>query len=89
MKLSVNCCYSHLLYIMCAGEVYSNSVKEMAITKGPLHQCEGMAGYIETEVVFEIRDLKKFADLWDSYYSLSDRRRLDLYGLAKGYGDCK
>lgn len=89
MKLVVNTCYSHVLYIMCAGETFSNAVKEMAILKGPFHQYEGVAGYIETEVVFEIRDLKKFADLWDSYYSLSHKRRLDLYGLAKGLGDCK
>lgn len=89
MKLVVNACYSHILYIMCAGEVFSDSVKEMAILKGPFHKHEGIAGYIETEAVFEIRDLKKFANLWDSYYSLSDKRRLDLYGLAKGLGDCK
>lgn len=89
MKLIINTCYSHILWIMCAGEQYSAAVKEMAITKGPEHKYEGIAGYIETEAVFEIRDLKKFANLWDSYYSLSDKRRLDLYGLAKGLGDCK
>ncbi len=61
----------------------------MAILKGPDHAHEGITGYIETEVVFEIRDLKRFADLWDSYYTLSDTRRLNLYGLAKGLGDCK
>lgn len=89
MKLTINCCYSQLLWIMCAGESYSNSVERMTIKKGPLHQYEGMAGYIETEVEFEIKDLRKFTDLWYSYYSLPDRRKLDLYGLAKGLGDCR
>lgn len=74
---------------MCAGELYSNAVKAMAIVDGPHHKYEGVAGYIETTVLFEIRDLKVFANLWDSWYTLSDRRRSELYGLAKGLGDCK
>lgn len=89
MKLTINCCYSRLLWIMCSGPVFSECVDSLKILKGPLHQYEGMAGYIETEVEFVLRDLKRFADLWDSWYRLSDRRKLDLYGLAKGYGDCK
>lgn len=48
MKLIVNTCYSHLLWIMCAGEQYSLAVSKMCITKGPYHQHEGVAGYIET-----------------------------------------
>lgn len=74
---------------MCAGESYSNAVGKMTIIKGPQHQFEGMAGYIETEVEFELKDLERFSNLWNSYYKLSDKRRLDLYGLAKGLGDCK
>lgn len=89
MKLIVNTCYSHILWIMCAGELYSKAVKSMCITKGPYHQYEGMDGYIETEVTFEIADLEVFTRLWNSYYSLSDTKRLNLYGLAKGLGDCK
>ena len=89
MKLIVNTCYSHLLWIMCAGEQYSFAVSKMCITKGPYHQHEGVAGYIETEVEFEIKDLEKFSRLWYSWYSLTYRKRIDLYGLAKGEGDCK
>lgn len=61
----------------------------MAITKGPYFEHEGMAGYIETEVVFEIKDLKKFTDIWESWHMLTHTRKLQLYGLAKGVGDCK
>ena len=89
MKLTVNTCYSHIIWIMCAGELYSQSVSKMCIIKGPYHQYEGVAGYIETEVEFEIRDLEKFSRLWYSWYTLSDTKRLNLYGLAKGLGDCK
>jgi len=89
MKLIIKTCYSRVLWVMCAGEAYSQAVSQMAITSGPMFQYEGMAGYIETEVVFEIRDLKKFTDIWESWYDLSDARKLNLYGLAKGYGDCK
>jgi hypothetical protein len=74
---------------MCSGEAYSKAVSRMAILEGPHHQYEGMAGYIETKVEFEIRDITRFANLWESYYSLSDTKRLNLYGLAKGLGDCK
>jgi hypothetical protein len=74
---------------MCAGELYSQSVSKMCITKGPYHQYEGVAGYIETEVEFEIRDLEKFSRLWYTWYTLSDTKRINLYGLAKGLGDCK
>jgi len=89
MKLTVNTCYSHILWIMCAGELFSKAVSNMSIVKGPCYEHEGMAGYIETEVVFTIKDLKAFADLWYSWYTLSQTKRLNLYGLAKGYGDCK
>lgn len=35
---------------------------------------EGMNGYMETNVVFEVKDLKKFADLFESSYTFpSDR----------------
>jgi hypothetical protein len=74
---------------MCAGELFSNAISKMTITKGPLHQFEGMAGYIETEVEFDIKDLEIFTRLWYNWYSLSNTKKLNLYGLAKGLGDCK
>lgn len=74
---------------MCAGEAFSRAVSDLSIIKAPCFEHEGMAGYIETEVVLTIKDLKAFANLWDSWYSLSHTRKLHLYGLAKGYGDCK
>lgn len=89
MRLTVNTCYSRVIWLMCSGPSFSAAVSKMNIIKGPYHDYEGIAGYIETEVEFEIKDLAKFTNLWESYYSLSDKRRMDLYGLAKGLGDCK
>ncbi len=89
MKIIINCCYTQLLYVMCQGEVFSLACGKMTILKGPCHKYEGMAGYIETEVEFDGIDLERFSKLWNSFYSLSEKRKLDLYGLAKGLGDCK
>lgn len=89
MKIIVNTCYSHILHIMCAGPLFSIAINSMNITKGPCHQHEGVAGYIETEVEFQIKNLEIFTRLWMSWYSLSDIKRINLYGLAKGLGDCK
>lgn len=74
---------------MCSGPLFSESVESMRIIKGPFHQYEGSTGHIETEVEFVLKDFKKFADLWDSWYKLTDKRRADFYSLAKGYGVCK
>lgn len=74
---------------MCSGPVFSNCVQSMKIVRGPCHDHEGVAGFIETEVEFVLKDLKRFADLWDSWYTLTDKKKIDLYGLAKGLGDCK
>ena len=89
MKLYITMCYSQLLWVMCAGPRFSACVSGMRIVKGPAHDLEGMAGYIETEVEFTVTDLAKLSGLLDSYYTLTDERRAGLYGLAKGLGDCK
>lgn len=89
MRLLITLCYSRLIFMMCAGPKFSECVSRMHIVKGPFHEHEGMAGYIETEVEFTIKDLSKFSDLYDAYHHLSDKRRLEVYGLAKGLGDCK
>ncbi len=74
---------------MCGGEgTLGSAVRSIKISK-PNFQHEGIAGYIETDYEIEVADIVAFANLWNSWYSLPDKRRLDLYGLAKGLGDCK
>jgi hypothetical protein len=89
MIIKEKLCYSKLLWIMCAGPVFSECISNLNIIRNPNFAHEGMAGYIETEVEFTVTDLAKFANLYESYYTLSDKRKLELYGLAKGLGDCK
>lgn len=89
MKLTAKTCYSHILWMLCSGPVFKESVSKFTIVSGPHYEFEGMAGYIETDVEFEISNLEKFTPLWCSWYSLPAKKRLDVYGLAKGLGDCK
>ena len=89
MKLIITMCYSRLIVLMCAGPKFSECISGMRIVRGPNHEHEGMAGYIETEVEFTIKDLSKFSALYDAYHHLSEERKLDVYALAKGLGDCK
>lgn len=88
MKLIGTCCYSQLVYLMCAGAPFQRAVHSINF-KEPRFDFEGIAGFIETEYTIEVKDLKAFTNIWESWYSLSDKRSLDLYGLAKGLGDCK
>lgn len=88
MKLTGRTCYSHLLWLMCSGELLEQAVHRVTF-KQPNFSHEGIAGYIETDYEIEIKDLSVFDKVWKTWYSLPNKRRLDLYGLAKGLGDCK
>jgi hypothetical protein len=85
MKLTINTCYSRILYVMCSGESYSSAVFSMQIIKGPFHASEGLAGYIETVVEFHLKDLAKFTELWESWFKLPDTQRNQFYSLARGW----
>lgn len=86
MKLTVNTCYSHILWIQQAGPLFSQAVSKMCIISSPDYGSEGFNGYISTTVEFEIKDLKVFSNLWYSFYDLPSTTRLNLYGMAKGLG---
>lgn len=84
MKLKTKLCYSHLVHLMLSGEEYYSAVATTNIIRGPAFDTEGIAGYIETEVEFGIKDISRFAKIWDSWYSLSLEQRNKYYGMAKG-----
>ena len=73
---------------MCSGELLEQAVHKISY-KTPAFCHEGVAGYIETAYEIEVKDLVTFSNIWNTWYSLSEKRRLNLYGLAKGLGDCK
>ena len=88
MKLTGKTCYTQLLWLMCSGELLEQAVHKISYTT-PEFRYEGMAGYIETNYEIEVKDLRAFSNIWYSWFSLTDKRRNELYGLAKGLGDCK
>jgi hypothetical protein len=54
-------------------ERFNDAVHKYEATT-PQMQYEGMAGYMEVDATFEIKDLTKFAKLWDDSYTYpSDR----------------
>ena len=73
---------------MCSGELLEQAVHKITF-KQPNFVHEGVAGYIQTDYEIEVKDLQVFTNIWNTWYSLPDTRRLNLYGLAKGLGDCK
>ena len=84
MKLTVNTCYTRVLHVLCSGPEYAQAVFSMRTINGPNHDLEGMSGYIEVEVEFNIRDLARFTALWESWYSLTENQKLKLQCLARG-----
>ena len=88
MQLKFTTCYSHLLYILCSGPILEDAIRSVKYS-APNFAHEGLAGYIEVNVEVEIKDLSKFNNIYMAWYSLNDTRRLNLYGLAKGLGDCR
>ena len=88
MKVTGTTCYTRLLWLQCAGPLLEQAVHSIKM-ESPAFNYEGVAGFIETKYEIEIKDLEVFTNLWQSYYALSDTRRLHLYRLAKGLGDCK
>ena len=88
MKLSGKTCYTHLLWLICSGELLEQAVYRISYTT-PEFRYEGVAECIETSYEIDIKDLQLFSNIWYAWYSLTDKRRTELYGLAKGLGDCK
>ena len=78
MKLTGKTCYTQLLWLMCSGELLEQAVHKISYTT-PEFRYEGI----------EVKDLRAFSNIWYSWFSLTDKRRNELYGLAKGLGDCK
>jgi hypothetical protein len=84
MKITETTCYSHLLYLQTRGERFKHAIDKLTIKQGPAFDFEGVAGYIETSIEIEIKDLQIFTDIWLEWYKLPSDKRNQLYSLAKG-----
>jgi hypothetical protein len=71
-----------------SGPKLSDAIHSVKYTS-PNYEHEGMAGYISTDVVFDVKDIVKFAELYDSWFKLDSTVRLSLYDLAKKGRHCK
>lgn len=68
---------------MSKGERLEQAVYSISC-KSPNFACEGMVGYVETEVSIEVKDLQTFTELWQSWYVESTEKRNKLYSLMLG-----
>lgn len=86
MKIEVGpICYSHLVYMLQQGPKFSEAIHSFTCN-APAFEFEGMAGYIECKPVFEVKDLQKFTDLYNAWYTESIEDRNTLYNSVKKNG---
>ena len=78
MKITNTMCHSHLLWMLSQPAKFERAVYKYSATS-PAYQHEGMAGYIETEVTFEISDLQSFTALYFEYHNMDTNTRSNWY----------
>lgn len=71
-----------------SGPKLSEAIHSVEYTT-PNYEHEGINGYLETNAIFDIKDIVKFAELFDSWYKLDSTIRTNLYSLAKKGRHCK
>lgn len=64
MKIEINMCYSHLMSMLMMPEAFNKAVYKYE-SSSPNIEHEGMAGYMETIVIFHLKDLSAFATLFE------------------------
>lgn len=75
MKFTTKMCHSHLMSMLLMPQTFYMAVHRYNASP-PNMDHEGMTGYMEVEVVFEIKDLQAFTNLWYHSYKLpSDRSK--------------
>lgn len=73
MKLTCTMCHSHLMSMLLQPEKFQRAVRKYTAT-GPDIQYEGIAGYMETGVEFDIASLKEFTELFEDSYTYPSNR---------------
>lgn len=68
MKFSTTMCHSHLISMLLQPEDFQNCVNSYKSTAPDIRN-EGMAGYMEVQVEFDVKSLIGFANLFQSSYS--------------------
>ena len=81
MQVKITMCHSHLMSMLLSPAEFQVCVTSYSATS-PDMGLEGMNGYMETIVTFEVKDLVRFSKLYESSYVFpSDRSKW--YGTVK------
>lgn len=87
MKIEINMCYSHLMSMLMMPQTFNKAVHKYE-SSSPNIEHEGMAGYMETVVVFHLKDLSTFASLFDEARCYPEDRAAWYYQIRNGL-NCK
>lgn len=74
MKVYVDStCYTHLLWMLTfRAKEFSEAVAKHECSQ-PMFEHEGIAGYIECKLVFEVNDIALFAKIFNEWYTATNR----------------
>jgi len=87
MKIEVVMCHSHLLSMLLQPKRLEAAVVSYTATK-PLVSFEGMAGYIETTVTFNVANLSEFTKLFEDSRSYPSNQTRWYHTLLKEINLC-
>ena len=74
LKVFVNhTCYTHLLWMLTfRAKEFATAVSKHECTQ-PAFEHEGMAGYVECKMIFEVKDIALFAKIFNDWYAATNR----------------
>lgn len=73
MKFTTKLCHSHLMSMLLMPEKFYGAVYSYEASP-PNMDHEGMAGYMEVEATFHIKDLQAFTEMWYNAYKFPSER---------------
>ena len=88
MNIEVTMCYSQLMSMLLQPEEFSKAVTKFT-SSSPNIEHEGMNGYMETVVKFEVKSLADFSKLYERSYTFPTDRTKWYYTVRNGMLSCK
>lgn len=88
MKIINTMCHSHLLSMLLTPEKFQAAVVSYKAS-APDVTNEGMSGYMETTVEFEVRDLERFSKLFQQSKTYPSDRSKWYHTIRKGIMSCE
>jgi hypothetical protein len=73
MELKTKMCYSTLMSMLAQGAKFQQAIQKFT-SSAPNFDGEGFNGYIEVEVIFYIKDLKLFSEIYEAGYVYPSER---------------